>query len=74
MNFKKENQGKEKKKIINLTSKFPYQKKGKVDSSGMNAVCLRFKLFSNRSVYVMGIEFISGRLLKHRSRGWLKHC
>ena len=40
----------------------------------MNAVCLRFKLFSNRSVYVMGIEFISGRLLKHRWRGWLKHC
>ena len=39
----------------------------------MNAVCLRFKLFSNRSVYVMGIEFISGRLLKHRWRGWLKH-
>ena len=40
----------------------------------MNAVCLRFKLFSNRSVYVMGIEFISGRLLKHRWCGWLKHC
>ena len=40
----------------------------------MNAVCLRFKLFSNRSVYVMGIEFISGSLLKHRWRGWLKHC
>ena len=39
----------------------------------MNAACLRFKLFSNRSVYVMGIEFISGRLLKHRWHGWLKH-